>query len=541
MGIRLGDARGIKERDNRAIRPGPEIKGSIARRKGGEEVRSTSMPTAVEIRIADAAAYRSRSIQEAGAEARRSGAQGSGIPEEIDFALLLGETETLTGEAIPKERGRPVAGGEGGGWGLDGRSSPLTAFGSFPPGVPGVVLGMDHLEVARCSRGEDGSCEISPDREAFARLAVSRETCHPTAESSTELELGTFTDQRPDGAAYPEPLTEGTKIPLGMTRASEAETVLSTGYMASSGEAGSAAEPEPPLNWFSGGAGKEAHDGRQHGETQQGSSPGARPLPRSPVVGQPWISEVKAGCGGVERQGSAGTSPTRETTSLGELSTADGDHLVAGNKWGSEVVSATLGSPAGEASLSPRFPSGAAEGGSEGTVAEPPPAVAWGSHGDLAAVEVEPQVQPPLLKGESSGPAKTASLRWQGILDRVIETVRLAKDGEITQARVRLHPPQLGSLKVEAEWSGALKLRLEVQNPLVLRELESGLSDLRQHLLSLGLPLQELQLQLGEGTGRGTAHRGEGEISRGPTSVVEDRGRAAAPRGWRLGALDLVV
>ncbi|MEJ5187496.1 MAG: flagellar hook-length control protein FliK, partial [Candidatus Geothermincolales bacterium] len=142
---------------------------------------------------------------------------------------------------------------------------------------------------------------------------------------------------------------------------------------------------------------------------------------------------------------------------------------------------------------------------------------------------------------ESTGIRAMAASRWQELVDQVAGVVRLAREGEVTQARIRLHPPQLGALKVEAEWSGALRVRLEVQNPHALQALESGLSDLRQRLLSQGIPLQELQLTLGGDRGGGGPAEERKGLRRAESPWVDELEPAPAGRTWRLGALDLVV
>lgn len=142
---------------------------------------------------------------------------------------------------------------------------------------------------------------------------------------------------------------------------------------------------------------------------------------------------------------------------------------------------------------------------------------------------------------ESTGIRAMAASRWQELVDQVAGVVRLAREGEVTQARIRLHPPQLGALKVEAEWSGALRVRLEVHNPHALQALESGLSDLRQHLLSQGIPLQELQLTLGGDRGGGGPAGERKGLRRAESPWVDELEPAPAGRTWRLGALDLVV
>lgn len=141
----------------------------------------------------------------------------------------------------------------------------------------------------------------------------------------------------------------------------------------------------------------------------------------------------------------------------------------------------------------------------------------------------------------SAGIRAMAASRWQELMDQVAGVVRLAREGEVTQARIRLHPPQLGALKVEAEWSGALRVRLEVHNPHALQALESGLSDLRQHLLSQGIPLQELQLTLGGDRGGGGPAGERKGLRRTESPWVDELEPAPAGRTWRLGALDLVV
>lgn len=130
---------------------------------------------------------------------------------------------------------------------------------------------------------------------------------------------------------------------------------------------------------------------------------------------------------------------------------------------------------------------------------------------------------------------------WERLLESVAGSLRQVREGEVYRARLRLHPPQLGGLELEAEWSGSLKVSLEAQSPLAYHILREGLEQLRLHLASQGFALQDLRLSLRSGEG---SRRGRGEAELPLSDIRERKGEAATkviPLRWRLWALDLVV
>ncbi|MBC7254031.1 MAG: flagellar hook-length control protein FliK [Actinobacteria bacterium] len=145
------------------------------------------------------------------------------------------------------------------------------------------------------------------------------------------------------------------------------------------------------------------------------------------------------------------------------------------------------------------------------------------------------------IHAAGSGNPATDLPAWDRLVERVAGALRTVREGEVFRARLRLHPPQLGSLEVEAEWSGALKVSLQAQSPQALAVLREGLEHLRQLLLSQGLPLQDLQLSL-KGDDRGRESGGRAAPALPPArEAVEEGAPRRGTRGWRLGTLDLWV
>lgn len=130
---------------------------------------------------------------------------------------------------------------------------------------------------------------------------------------------------------------------------------------------------------------------------------------------------------------------------------------------------------------------------------------------------------------------------WERLLENLAGSLRGIREGEVYRARLRLHPPQLGSLELEAEWSGSLRVSLEARSLQAFQALREGLDQLRQFLVSQGLPLQDLRLSLKAGDSR-REERGEGGPV--PTSAREQEREPVPARvgyRWRLGTLDLLV
>lgn len=143
--------------------------------------------------------------------------------------------------------------------------------------------------------------------------------------------------------------------------------------------------------------------------------------------------------------------------------------------------------------------------------------------------------------GSDPGSSVANPPAWVRLVERVAGALRTVKEGEVFKTRLRLHPPQLGSLEVEAEWSGTLKVSLQAQSHQAFTAIREGLEHLRQLLLAQGLPLQDLQLSMKGGYRRGGSG---GELapafSRDSEAVAESAPETGT-RGWRLGTLDLWV
>lgn len=144
------------------------------------------------------------------------------------------------------------------------------------------------------------------------------------------------------------------------------------------------------------------------------------------------------------------------------------------------------------------------------------------------------------IGAEPGNPVKNPHV-WDRLMERVAGALRTVREGEVFRTRLRLHPPQLGSLEVEAEWSGMLRVSLQAQSPQAFDVIREGLEQLRQLLLTQGLPLQDLQLSL-----KGDGRRGEGGGELTPASppareAVTESAPETGTRGWPLGTLDLWV
>ena len=115
---------------------------------------------------------------------------------------------------------------------------------------------------------------------------------------------------------------------------------------------------------------------------------------------------------------------------------------------------------------------------------------------DRAAVLAEPQGVVTLPSGHQVAEAL--------VLDQVVTQMRGSADGESGQMVLRLHPAELGELKIDLVVEGdRLKAQLHAQTQQVQQVIERHLPRLRDALESQGLRLDQLQVSVSTEQGRG--------------------------------------
>jgi flagellar hook-length control protein FliK len=110
------------------------------------------------------------------------------------------------------------------------------------------------------------------------------------------------------------------------------------------------------------------------------------------------------------------------------------------------------------------------------------------------------------------------------LLDRVARAVRLA-EGHDGLMRIRLHPPELGSLRLEVRvQSGVLTARLEADTPQARAVLVDNLPVLRERLAEQGVRIEQFDVDLRD------RHGGEGASAREQQSQREPSERPTPAR-----------
>jgi hypothetical protein len=83
------------------------------------------------------------------------------------------------------------------------------------------------------------------------------------------------------------------------------------------------------------------------------------------------------------------------------------------------------------------------------------------------------------------------------LVEQVVHSARLSLDGERAEVRLRLHPPSLGEIRVQAVMDDRLvTLRIQTESRVTKGLLESGLRDLREALTGQGVDVDRIQIQL---------------------------------------------
>lgn len=121
------------------------------------------------------------------------------------------------------------------------------------------------------------------------------------------------------------------------------------------------------------------------------------------------------------------------------------------------------------------------------------------------------------------------------VLDQVVTQMRGSADGESGKMVLRLHPAELGELKIDLAVEGdRLKAQLHAQTQQVQDVIEKHLPRLRDALESQGLRLDQLQVSVSTDQGRGQASQQQHQQHLG--WMGRHLPSQAAPAGWNLSA-----
>jgi flagellar hook-length control protein FliK len=167
------------------------------------------------------------------------------------------------------------------------------------------------------------------------------------------------------------------------------------------------------------------------------------------------------------------------------------------------------------------------------------------------AAAAQAQAGPALAGSGASAPVATG-VAMQDMIESIRATIEIAARQGATQARIALHPEDLGHISIRlSQTSQGLLARVSAETPAAAQALMSGRAELHQSLSSLGLSLLRLdissfgQSETGDREGRfaGSSERSSASSTAGgeqETESLEALGElagAAAPAPIAGGAL----
>jgi len=136
-----------------------------------------------------------------------------------------------------------------------------------------------------------------------------------------------------------------------------------------------------------------------------------------------------------------------------------------------------------------------------------------------------------VLQAQPSAPVQIGGVRFEIDPELLVSDVReavirIAADGR-GEARITLHPPELGELvvRLESARNGIVRAEFHTMSPLVREALEAGLSKLTQALEAEGLTLAQADVHLGFQLGA----QNSGDTEPGPFGGRSAAGASAEP------------
>ena len=153
----------------------------------------------------------------------------------------------------------------------------------------------------------------------------------------------------------------------------------------------------------------------------------------------------------------------------------------------------------------------------------PPPAT--------AAPQAAPPAQPPTAAAPAPGPAAPPpGTRLEQAVETVHQVIRISQSSGITQARVQLHPEELGSIDIHLRSTpDGVVARVVAHAAQAAAVLRDGGDDLRRQLAAQGINLTHFDVGTAGGDQRGAAFGDGGSQQRGNRSPdAGDAGSGAA-------------
>ncbi len=115
-------------------------------------------------------------------------------------------------------------------------------------------------------------------------------------------------------------------------------------------------------------------------------------------------------------------------------------------------------------------------------------------------------------QGTSAQPTAGTGVALQQAVESLQATVELAARQGLAQARIQLHPAELGEIRIHlTQTSAGLLARVSAESSAAAQALISAHDELRQSLTSLGIDLAQLHVGAHEATGADVGQQGAGD------------------------------
>jgi len=282
----------------------------------------------------------------------------------------------------------------------------------------------------------------------------------------------------------------------------------------------------------------------QHsGTLPKGPVPG--PFPADLLPGKETFSESRI----VSPPASPGSEQTGQSTATGSQTppNASGPAIPPG-------LDPLAGTPQAVAVSTPAAPSvseGASAGGGRSAVSGSVSAVGSenasgvghaADRGGVSSSAANPTKAKPAAAPEGS--SQEAGVQRVRFVQRVARAFQSLQDGG-GSVRLRLHPPELGSLRVELiVREGAMRARMEVENASARTTLLEHLPMLRERLAQQDIRIEQFEVEIGGQSGGGSSHQSDNpaaEQRNASFSPPSNRSRPAEPGGKPTGANPLAA
>jgi flagellar hook-length control protein FliK len=179
------------------------------------------------------------------------------------------------------------------------------------------------------------------------------------------------------------------------------------------------------------------------------------------------------------------------------------------------------------------------DGGSSGATATAQAANAMSSSEASPFSVSTASAQTQATAASGAAPLSASGVEMQDMIDSIRATIEIAARQGATQARIALHPEDLGQISVHlSQTSQGLLARVSADTPAAAQALADGRSELRQSLSSLGLPLLRLDIGSSGQSGAGERQDRFAGSADGSNASTTPAASSDGERPETVGALD---